>query len=104
MTISRTQNDPRLAARQGAQLAKLTRWYEPWEVLRIATSANYQLLKLSGPRDPYPGKNGVVEEGALADLILVDGNPLQDISLIADPEKNFVLIMMDGQIYKNTIG
>jgi len=98
-----TQNDAKLAARQGAQLAKLTRWYTPWEVLRMATSVNQQLFKLSGPRDPYPGKNGVVEEGALADLLLVDGNPLENINLIADPDKNFVVIMKDGKIYKNTV-
>jgi len=98
-----TQNDSKLADRQGAQLAKLSRWFEPWEVLKIATSTNYELIKLCGPRDPYPGKNGVVEEGALADLILVDGNPLENINLIADPEKNFVMIMKDGKIYKNTI-
>jgi imidazolonepropionase-like amidohydrolase len=34
---------------------------------------------------------------------LVDGNPLEDINLIADPHKNFVIIMKDGVIYKNTI-
>jgi imidazolonepropionase-like amidohydrolase len=45
----------------------------------------------------------VVREGAYADLILVDGNPLENIDLIADPEKNFVIIMKDGVIYKNTI-
>ena len=45
--------------------------------------------RLSGLRNPYPGKLGVVEEGALADLLLVDGNPLEDIKLVADPDKNF---------------
>jgi imidazolonepropionase-like amidohydrolase len=44
-----------------------------------------------------------VEEGAFADLLLVDGNPLEDIKLIEDPGKNFVLIMKDGKIYKNTV-
>jgi len=98
-----TQGNPALAERQGAQLAKLVRYFEPWEVLKIATSQNYQIMKRSGPRDPYPGENGVVKEGALADLLLVDGNPLEDINLIADPHKNFVIIMKDGVIYKNTI-
>ena len=88
---------------QGAQLAKLARWYKPAEVLRIGTSLNQEIFKMSGPRDPYPGKNGVIEEGALADMLLVDGNPLENISLIADPDTNFVLIMKDGKIYKNTI-
>jgi imidazolonepropionase-like amidohydrolase len=56
---------------------------------------------LSGKRSPYPGKLGVVEQGALADLLLVEGNPLEDINLIADPAKNFKVIMKDGRIYKN---
>ena len=98
-----SQGNPALAERQGAQLAKLVRYFEPWEVLKIATSQNYQIMKRSGPRDPYPGENGVVKEGAYADLLLVDGNPLEDINLIADPHKNFVIIMKDGVIYKNTI-
>jgi imidazolonepropionase-like amidohydrolase len=60
-------------------------------------------LSLSGPRNPYPGKLGVVEEGALADLLLVDGNPLDNIGLVADPAKNFVVIMKNGKIYKNSL-
>ncbi|OQW33489.1 MAG: hydrolase [Nitrospira sp. SG-bin1] len=95
--------DANLAARQGAQLTKLTRWYSPAEVLTMATSTNAELLALSGPRNPYPGKLGVVEEGALADLLLVDGNPLENIKLIEDPEKNFLVIMKDGRIYKNLL-
>ncbi len=92
---------PKLADSLGKQLAKLTRWFTPFEVLRMATSTNAELLAMSGPRNPYPGKLGVIEEGAYADLILVDGDPLQDISLIADPEQRFVVIMRDGDILKN---
>lgn len=92
--------DPKLATRQGAQLAKLTRWYDPAEVLRKATHGNAELLSLSGPRNPYPGRLGVVESGALADLILVDGNPVADIALIADPAANFVTIVKNGQLVK----
>ncbi|MDC8001181.1 amidohydrolase family protein [Aequorivita todarodis] len=96
--------DPKLATRQGAQLSKLTKWYTPFEVLKMATHDNAQLLAMSGPRNPYPdGKLGVLEEGAYADMILVDGNPIQNIKLIEDPEKNFLLIMKDGVIYKNTL-
>jgi imidazolonepropionase-like amidohydrolase len=61
------------------------------------------LMALSGFINPYPGKLGVVEAGALADLLLVDGNPLEDINLVADPDKNFVVIMKDGRIYKDTL-
>ena len=56
-----------------------------------------------GLRNPYPGKLGVVEEGALADLLLVDGNPLDDLRLIATPDKSFVLIMKGGMVYKNLL-
>ena len=90
-----------LAKRQGAILASLTRWYTPGEVLVMATSTNAELLALSGKRNPYPGKLGVVEQGALADLLLVDGNPLENIDLVADPARNFKVIMKDGKIYKN---
>jgi imidazolonepropionase-like amidohydrolase len=92
--------DPVLTAKQGKQLAKMTRWFTPAEALAMATSANAELLALSGPRNPYPGTLGVIKEGALADLLLVDGNPLQELSLVADPERNFLVIMKDGRIYK----
>jgi imidazolonepropionase-like amidohydrolase len=92
-----------LAQRQGALLAMLARWYTPAEALVMATGTNAQLLAMSGKRTPYPGKLGVVEEEALADLLLVNGNPIEDIKLIEDPVKNFVLIMKDGKIYKNTL-
>jgi imidazolonepropionase-like amidohydrolase len=60
-------------------------------------------MALSGFINPYPGKLGVVEEGALADLLLVDGNPLENLKLVADPDKNFLIIMKDGIVYKNTL-
>jgi imidazolonepropionase-like amidohydrolase len=89
---------------QGAQLARLGTWYSPYEVLKIGTSQNAELLELSGPRHPYrDGPLGVIAEGAYADLILVDGNPLDDLDLIADPDANFDLIMKDGKIYKNAL-
>jgi len=90
-----------LAARQGSGLVDMTRWYTPAEALIMATSVNGELLALSGRRNPYPGKLGVVEEGALADLLLVDGNPLENIGLVAQPDKNFLVIMKDGKIYKD---
>jgi imidazolonepropionase-like amidohydrolase len=96
--------DARLATRQGAMLTKLTRWYTPAEILKMATADNAELLALSGKRSPYQGKLGVVRVGALADLLLVDGDPIANIKLIEDPAKNFVVIMKDGQIYKDSVG
>ncbi|MBY6091038.1 amidohydrolase family protein [Maritimibacter alkaliphilus] len=97
--------DPELAEKQGKFLAKMSTWYSPYEVLQMATSTNAELLELAGPRHPYQeGPLGRLEPGAYADLILVDGNPLEDITLVADPDANFDLIMKDGEIFKNTIG
>ncbi|MCX5578123.1 metal-dependent hydrolase family protein [Kaistia terrae] len=96
--------DAALAARQGSQLATMTRWYTPAEVLKMATADNAALLALSDRRNPYPGKLGVVEVGAMADLLLVDGDPIADIGLLSDPAKNLVVIMKDGHIVKTTLG
>lgn len=95
--------DAAAASRQGSYLAMLGNWMTPAEALKSATANAGELLALSGFINPYPGKLGVVEEGALADLLLVDGNPLQDLNLVADPQKNFVVIMKDGKIYKDGI-
>jgi imidazolonepropionase-like amidohydrolase len=94
---------PALAQRQGQLLTKLVRWYTPAEVLVMATGTNAELLALSGKRNPYPGKLGVIEEGALADLLLVDGDPIANIELLEDPQKNLLVIMKDGRIYKNAL-
>ena len=93
----------RLAQRQGELLVKFTRWYSPAETLAMATGTNAELLAMSGKRNPYPGKLGVVEEGALADLLLVDGDPIDNITLLEDPAKSLVVIMKDGKIYKNIL-
>lgn len=94
---------PERTGSQGRQLAKLARWFEPAEVLRMATSRSGELLAMSGARNPYPGRLGVLAKGALADVIAVAGDPLADIGLIGDPDRNFRLIVKDGRIHKNTL-
>ena len=99
------------------------RAYEKWyhaelfgnlEMLKAATSVAGELLALTGRNNPYPGKLGVIEEGALADLLIVDGNPLEDITVVgANPKwydakprdgvETILLIMKGGKIYKNTL-
>jgi imidazolonepropionase-like amidohydrolase len=84
-------------------LTHLSRWYTNAETLRMATSRNAELLALSRLRNPYPGKLGVIEKAALADLLVVNGNPLDDIHLLEDPAKNLAIVMKDGRIHKNTL-
>ena len=95
--------DPAQNAKQAGEILKLTQWMRPAQILKLVTHDNAQLLALSGPRNPYPEKLGVVEEGAYADLLLVDGDPLANLDLIGDPAKNFSVIMKDGKVYKNTL-
>lgn len=94
--------EPELNATQNANILELKQWFTPAEILKLITHDNAQLLALSGQRSPYKEPLGVVKEGALADLILVEGDPLANIDLIADPERNFAVIMKDGRIEKAT--
>jgi len=96
--------NPPINKDQNTYIAKMGNWFTPFEVLKLITSDNAQMLALSGNRSPYKeGKLGVIEEGAYADILLVDGNPLKDINVMIDYQKNFVLIIKDGKIYKNMI-
>jgi imidazolonepropionase-like amidohydrolase len=88
---------------QNSDILKLKAWLTPFEALKLLTHDNAQLLALSGLRNPYPGKLGVVEVDALADLLLVDGDPIANINLVGNPDKNFLVIMKDGKIYKNSL-
>jgi len=89
---------------QANSLATFSKWFSNSELLRMITSRNAEYFELSGERHPYKqGPLGVIKEGAYADLLLVDGNPLEDVSILGDDGKNIPLIMKDGRIFKNTI-
>lgn len=88
---------------QGRQLAKMTRFYKPLEVLRMATGDNGRCLALSGSRAPYDGALGVIKPGSLADLLVVDGDPERDLSFLAEPAQSLRLIMKGGRVYRNTL-
>lgn len=91
-------------ATQVKQMERLLPWYEPAEILKMATGNAGELFKMSGPnQNPYPdGDLGVAREGAYADLLLVEGNPLEDLGAVTDTD-NLRIIMKDGKIYKNTL-
>jgi imidazolonepropionase-like amidohydrolase len=94
---------PPLNEEQNEYMLKLKEWFTPFEILKMVTHDNAQLLALSGLRSPYSGKLGVIEPGALADMILVDGNPLKDIDILAHYADKFLVIVKDGKIVKNLI-
>jgi imidazolonepropionase-like amidohydrolase len=90
---------------QSLEFKARKKYFTPVEILKQATSINAAIVAMSGPMmNPYlEGPLGVIQEGAYADILLVDGNPLEDILLLGDPEKNLLLIMKDGKVYKNTL-
>lgn len=95
--------NPQNTPNQLYHLAKLTRFYDPLTALAMATGRNGELLSLSGPRNPYPGVLGRIEPGALADLLVVDGDPSKDLDFLKDPERNLRMIMKAGRVYKDCL-
>lgn len=96
--------EPQSAPRQSVMAARLGEFYSNLEALKMLTSGNASLFEMAGERNTYRGgKLGVIAEGAWADMILVDGDPIDDLSLIADPDANFKLIVKNGQVVKNAL-
>lgn len=95
--------NPEACAAQNDEFAARLDWYTPAEILTQATANSGELLQLSGERSPYPGIVGRLVEGAHADLLLIDGNPLEDITILRDHEEVLDLIMKGGVAYKNTL-
>lgn len=96
--------EPQAASRQSEMAARLGEHYTNAEALKMLTSGNAELFEMAGERNTYrAGRLGVIAEGAWADMILVDGDPMTDISVIGDPQNHFVLIMKDGRIVKNVL-
>ena len=87
---------------QVKQMERMLEWFTPYEILKMSTGNMTELLQLSGPRNPYPGDIGVIKEGALADILLVEDDPLKDIKMVSNRD-NIKIIMKDGKIYKNTL-
>lgn len=95
--------NPGASQSQGRQLAKLARFMSPLEALSMATGKAGDLLALSGPRDPYQGRLGVIAEGAHADILVWDGDPETDLGFLDDPANNLRLVMKGGRVMKETL-
>ncbi|WP_297336121.1 amidohydrolase family protein [Algoriphagus sp.] len=95
--------DAQKAAQPGAQLLKMKRWFSNLEILKMATGNNGSLLALSGKRSPYAGKLGVIEEGALADILIFEESMIQNLEQILKPKETIKFILKDGRIIKNQL-
>ena len=85
------------------EFSALKEFYGSFEAIKMATGNAHELFKLCTYQNPYPeGKVGVLEEGSFADLIIVEGNPVEDVEIITNTD-NMKLIMKDGKVYKNTL-
>lgn len=95
--------NPAGGASQGRQLVKFARFMSPLEALHKATGAAGSLLALSGERAPYAGRLGVIAEGALADLLVVEGDPETDLAWLDTPDSALRVIMKGGRMFKNSL-
>ena len=92
-------------AMQALEFKARAKYFTPVEILRQATSTNAAIVAMSGPMmNPYlDGPLGVIQEGAYADILVIKGNPLDDIEMLGDAENNIGLIVKDRKVYKNTL-
>jgi imidazolonepropionase-like amidohydrolase len=82
---------------QSEEFAIRAKVLPPAEVIRQATRENAEILGRKG-------ELGVIAPGAIADLLVVDGDPLADLSVLADPESGLSLILKAGEIVRNRLG
>jgi imidazolonepropionase-like amidohydrolase len=100
-------SDPVFSDESRAQQAKEMTFRKQWcsdpEIMIQATGNGGEALwELTGKRNPY-GKVGVIEEGAMADILIFNKNFMKDVSIVEDAENNLKLIVKDGKVYKNTL-
>ncbi|CAH7127668.1 Amidohydrolase [Vibrio chagasii] len=90
-------------ATQLNELGAIEQVFDTITALRMATSNCGRLFEMSTYQHPYQqGKLGQIVEGAYADLLIIDGNPLEGVACVANTDTQ-KLIMKDGKVYKNTL-
>lgn len=77
-------------------------FWTPAEVLNQATAQSAEIIRMAGKLNRH-GNFGEIREGWVADLLLINGEPLEDLSIFADPEKALALIMKDGKIVRSSL-
>ena len=85
-------------------VTRLGEYFTGVEALKMVTSGNAALFRLAGDRDPYgSARLGEIAPGAWADMLLINGDPTTDLSLLADPAASIAVIIKDGVVVKNTL-
>jgi imidazolonepropionase-like amidohydrolase len=96
--------EPELAGKQSEMMPRLGDYFTNVEALKMVTSGNASLFRLSGERDPYKAARlGEITVGAWADALLINGDPTGDLRLLADPDTNIAVIVKDGEVVKNDL-
>lgn len=96
--------EPESVARQSEMMARLGEYVSNVDALTMVTSGNAELLRLAGERDPYKSARlGEITPGAWADVLLVNGDPTADLTVLADPDNGIAAIVKDGVIVKNSL-
>jgi len=80
-----------------------SRYFSSLEILRQATSNGGKAMRMCGKLYPYPGDIGVIKEGAMADMLIVKDNPLENAAILSDFEEQILLIMKDGKVFKDRL-
>jgi imidazolonepropionase-like amidohydrolase len=75
----------------------------PLEALRMATGAAGDLLAMSGDRVGYEGRLGVIAAGAMADLLVVEGDPEAGLDWLDQPEQSLAMILKGGTVVKDQL-
>ncbi len=78
------------------------RYWTPAEVLNQATAQSAEIIRMSGELNRH-GDFGEIREGWVADLLLINGEPLEDLSVLEDPSTALALIMKDGRIVRSSL-
>jgi len=90
-------------AQQAKELTVRKKWFsDPEIMIQVTGNGGEALWNLTGKRNPY-GRLGVIEEDAMADVLIFSKNFMEDVSIIEDAENNLKLIMKDGKVFKNTL-
>jgi len=93
----------RAGGKESEMVTGLGDYFTNVEALKMVTSRNASLFRLSGERDPYrAARLGEISVGAWADVLLMNGDPTADLTLLADPDKNIAVIVKDGTVLRTT--